>query len=58
MNFTSIKKSTARHQWLTSVTLATWIRRIMVQNQPEQILHEIVILKMFNTKKWLAEWLK
>jgi hypothetical protein len=40
----SIKNTSAGCQWLTPVILAIWeaeIRRIAVQSQPGQIVHEI-----------------
>jgi hypothetical protein len=50
----------AGHWWLTSVILATQeaeIRRIMVPNQPRQIVREIISQK-YPSQRGLAEWLK
>jgi hypothetical protein len=47
-------RSLARHWWLTLVILATQeaeIRRIEVQSQPGQIVHETLSQKIPNTKK-------
>jgi hypothetical protein len=48
--------------WFMSVILATQeaeIRRIAVQSQPRQIIHEILpYLKKIHHKKGLVEWLK
>jgi hypothetical protein len=55
----SRKKWRARHQWLTLVTLATQeaeIRRISVQDQPGQIVHETYLKKKPHHKKGLVEW--
>jgi hypothetical protein len=50
----------ARHQWLMLAILATQeaeIRRIAVQSQPRQIVHETLSRKIHH-KKGLVEWLK
>jgi hypothetical protein len=47
-------------QWLIAVTLATQqadIRRIAVQSQPGQIVHETLFRKTHHIKR-LLEWLK
>jgi hypothetical protein len=51
----------AGHQWLTPVILATKeakIRKIMVQGQPGQTVHETTSRKNPSQKKGLVEWLK
>jgi hypothetical protein len=50
----------ARSWWLTPIILATQkaeMRRIKVQSQPRQILHEPLCQK-YPTQKGLAKWLK
>jgi hypothetical protein len=50
----------ARSWWLTPVILATQeaeIRKIMVRNQPKQIVRETLSRK-YPSQKGLAEWLK
>jgi hypothetical protein len=50
----------AGHRWLTPVTLApkkAVIRRIMVQSQPRQIVHETLFQKTLH-RKGLVEWFK
>jgi hypothetical protein len=45
----------ARGRWLTSVILATQeavIRRITVQSQPKQIVHETLSQKYLTQKSW------
>jgi hypothetical protein len=51
----------ARHQWLVPVILATQeaeIRKIMVQKVSPANSFQDPILKIPNTKRGLAEWLK
>jgi hypothetical protein len=51
----------AGYWWLTPIILATKaaeIRRIMVQNQPGQIVHETLSQKNPLQKKGPVEWLK
>jgi hypothetical protein len=46
----SFKKELARHWWLTPIILATQkaeVRRIKVQSQPRQIVHETLSQKPF-----------
>jgi hypothetical protein len=53
-------ESRARHQWLTTIILATQeaeIRRIEIQSQPEQIVHKTLSQKTLH-KIGLADWLK
>jgi hypothetical protein len=55
-----LNTSTAGHQWLTPVILATQeaeIRRIAVRSQPGQIVHKTLFPKTLH-KKGLVEWLK
>jgi hypothetical protein len=52
-----------RCQWLTPIILTIQeaeIRRIMVQSQPRQIVHETLCKKIYiyYLKKGLVEWLK
>jgi hypothetical protein len=58
----TLKRSiSARHQWLTSIILATQeaeIRWIKVQSQPRQIVQETLSPKTLSQKTGLVEWLK
>jgi hypothetical protein len=52
--FVLLKRVECRHQWLTPVILATQeaeIRRIEVQSQPRQIVHEPLSLKHLPQKR-------
>jgi hypothetical protein len=53
------KNKVARHQWLTPVILAAQeaeIKRITVQSQPSQIVHETLSQKKSITKKgWWSD---
>jgi hypothetical protein len=56
-----LKRKEARCQWFTPVILATQeaeIRRITVQRQPGEIVHETLISKKNHHKEGLVEWLK
>jgi hypothetical protein len=56
-----IKEETVGRQWFTPVILAIQeaeIRKIMIQGQPGQIVHETLSGKYVTQKKGLAKWLK